>query len=248
MTTEHSMVLVKPREMEMREFAVPDIDDESFLLKVDLVSICGGDPIEYEGRNIKARYPMILGHEMTGTIERIGDGAAKQYGVDVGDRVNVEPYILCGKCEYCLNGHYQFCVNSRIYGVNMSCETPPHIWGAYGQYLYGAPGSKVHKIAPGVPDEAIQPVGIRITDDRKWAFVALGPANRVAVIDAQTFEVEDYLLTGQRVWQLAFSPDEKFLYTTNGVSNDVSVIDVENLEVVKSITVGQLPWGVAVKG
>jgi PQQ-dependent catabolism-associated beta-propeller protein len=108
-----------------------------------------------------------------------------------------------------------------------------------------------HKITfevPGVPPEALQPVGVRITDDRKWAFVALGPANRVAVIDAQTYEVEDYLLTGQRVWQLAFSPDEKFLYSTNGVSNDISVIDVENLEVIKSVTVGQLPWGVAVKG
>ena len=99
-----------------------------------------------------------------------------------------------------------------------------------------------------MPAEAIQPVGVRITSDRKWAFVALGPANRVAVVDAQTFEVEDYLLTGQRVWQLAFSPDEKFLYSTNGVSNDISVIDVDNLEVVKSVAVGRLPWGVAVKG
>ena len=64
----------------------------------------------------------------------------------------------------------------------------------------------------------------------------------------ETFEVEDYLLTGQRVWQLALSPDEKFLYATNGVSNDISVIDVDNLEVVKSVAVGRLPWGVAVKG
>jgi len=39
---------------------------------------------------------------------------------------------------------------------------------------------------PGVPAEAIQPVGIAITRDRKLAFVALGPANRVAVIDAQS--------------------------------------------------------------
>jgi PQQ-dependent catabolism-associated beta-propeller protein len=108
-----------------------------------------------------------------------------------------------------------------------------------------------HKITfevPGVPEEALQPVGVRITDDRKWAFVALGPSNRVAVIDAQTFEVEDYLLTGQRVWQLAFGPDEKFIYSTNGVSNDISAIDVENLEVIKSVPVGRLPWGVAVKG
>ena len=108
-----------------------------------------------------------------------------------------------------------------------------------------------HKIdfaIAGVPEEALQPVGVRISDDRSLAFVALGPANRVAVVDAKTFEVEDYLLVGQRVWQLAFSPDQKFIYATNGVSNDISVIDVENLEVTKSIPVGQLPWGVAVKG
>jgi PQQ-dependent catabolism-associated beta-propeller protein len=108
-----------------------------------------------------------------------------------------------------------------------------------------------HKITfeiAGVPPEAIQPVGVRVTSDRKWAFVALGPSNRVAVVDAQTFEVEEYLLTGQRVWQLAFGPDEKFIYSTNGVSNDISVIDVDNLEVIKSVPVGRLPWGVAVKG
>ena len=94
-----------------------------------------------------------------------------------------------------------------------------------------------------MPDEAIQPVGVAITSDRSKAFVALGPANRVAVIDAQTYEVEDYLLVGQRVWQLAFSPDEKFLYTTNGVSNDISVIDVEDEKVIKSVAVGSYPLG-----
>ena len=98
-----------------------------------------------------------------------------------------------------------------------------------------------------MPKEAIQPVGVRVTKDRSKAFVALGPANRVAVVDAQTFEVEKYLLVGQRVWQLAFSPDEKLLYSTNGVSNDISVIDVDNLEVMKSVTIGAYPWGVVVR-
>jgi PQQ-dependent catabolism-associated beta-propeller protein len=99
---------------------------------------------------------------------------------------------------------------------------------------------------PGVNQEAIQPVGVRVTKDGKWAFVALGPANRVAAIDAQSYEVKDYLLVGQRVWQMAFNPDESRLYTTNGISNDISVIDVAGLEVTKSITVGNQPWGVAV--
>jgi len=97
---------------------------------------------------------------------------------------------------------------------------------------------------PGVPTEAIQPVGIVITPDRKLAFVALGPANRVAVIDARSYEVLRYLLVGQRVWSLAFNPDQSRVYTTNGVSNDISVIDVGSLKVIKSVPVGQSPWGV----
>jgi YVTN family beta-propeller protein len=105
---------------------------------------------------------------------------------------------------------------------------------------------KIEFAIPGVNKETIQPVGIRITKDGAKGFVALGPANRVAVVNGKTFEVEKYLLVGQRVWQLAFTPDQKFLFTTNGNSNDVSVIDVASLKVVKSIKTGRLPWGVAI--
>jgi YVTN family beta-propeller protein len=89
-------------------------------------------------------------------------------------------------------------------------------------------------------------VGVRITKDGKLAFVALGPANRVAVVDTATLKVVKYLLVGQRVWQLAFTPDEKYLLTTNGASNDVSFVDVAALKVVKSVRVGRYPWGVVV--
>jgi PQQ-dependent catabolism-associated beta-propeller protein len=108
----------------------------------------------------------------------------------------------------------------------------------------------VHKITfspPHVPREAVQAVGIALTKDRKLGFVALGPANHVAVVDPQTYQVKKYLLVGQRVWNLAFNHDESRLYTTNGVSNDISVIDVPDLRVVKSVTVGNQPWGVVVR-
>ncbi|WP_428846403.1 hypothetical protein [Azospirillum sp. A26] len=100
----------------------------------------------------------------------------------------------------------------------------------------------------GVAKDRIQPVGVKLTDDGRYAFVALGPANHVAVVDARTFEVKDYLLVGRRVWHLALTPDQKMLYTTNGVSGDVSVIDVDSLKVTKTVKVGRYPWGVAVKG
>lgn len=98
----------------------------------------------------------------------------------------------------------------------------------------------------GVGKEAIQPVGVRLTQDGKKAFVALGPANRVAVVDTATLKVEKYILVGQRVWNLYLTPDDKKIFTTNGASNDVTVIDVEKLRAVKSIKTGRYPWGVVI--
>ncbi|NIZ09404.1 YVTN family beta-propeller repeat protein [Pseudooceanicola sp. HF7] len=109
--------------------------------------------------------------------------------------------------------------------------------------------SMVGKIAfevPGVLPEWLQPVGIKITQDGSRIFVALGPANRVAVIDGESLEVIDYILVGQRVWQLAFTPGQDFLLTTNGNSNDITVIDVAAEKAIKSVPVGQQPWGVVV--
>jgi len=106
-----------------------------------------------------------------------------------------------------------------------------------------------HRIAfaiSGIESAKIQPVGIAHMKDGPWAFVALGPANHVAVINRKTYAVEKYILVGSRVWNLAFSPDGKRLYTTNGVSNDVSIIDVDALKIKKSVATGRFPWGVAV--
>jgi len=86
-----------------------------------------------------------------------------------------------------------------------------------------------------------------VDNKNQWVLVALGPANRVALINAQSLEVEKYFLVGQRVWNLAFSPDQKRVYTTNGVSNDLSIIDLELMQVTKSIAVGRYPWGLVVK-
>jgi YVTN family beta-propeller protein len=85
--------------------------------------------------------------------------------------------------------------------------------------------------------------GLRARAQEGSYFVALGPANHVAVIDARNSKSSNI---GQRVWQLALTPDEKLLFTTNGNSNDVSVIDVPNLKVVKSMPVGMAPWGVTI--
>lgn len=95
----------------------------------------------------------------------------------------------------------------------------------------------------GVNAQHIQPVGVRFTKDGATAFIALGPANRIAVVDTATATIKKYVLVGQRVWHMTLTPDDKLLFTTNGGSNDVTVINVGSLTPVKSIKVGRQPWG-----
>ena len=92
----------------------------------------------------------------------------------------------------------------------------------------------------------IQPVGIELTKDGKFAFVALSHANRVAVVNTETYEIVQYILVGQRPWHMAVHPDGKTLYVANGLTNDMTIVDIPSLKAVKSVPVGRLPWGIAV--
>ncbi len=145
-------------------------------------------------------------------------------------------------------------VDTRPRGLSFTADSQ-QLWvtselGGTVTVLDAASRKKIKSIkfnVTGVTNDKIQPVGVIIDNNRQWALVALGPANRVALINAKTLEVEKYFLVGRRVWNLAFSADQKKVFTTNGVSNDISIIDLEEMRVVKSVAVGRYPWGVVVK-
>lgn len=106
---------------------------------------------------------------------------------------------------------------------------------------------KIRFDMPNVHPDKIQPVGFRFDEANRTAWVALGPANHIAAVNMDSFQVEDYVLVGRRVWHMAFSPDMSQLFTTNGVSGDVTVIDVASRKPVKTIKVGRYPWGAAMR-
>jgi YVTN family beta-propeller protein len=94
--------------------------------------------------------------------------------------------------------------------------------------------------------EDITPVGIVMTKDGSTAYVAMGGANHVAVIDVKSREVTDYVLVGVRPWNVALTDDEKTLYVANGLSDDMSVIDTDDLTVTRSVPVARTPYAVAI--
>jgi len=98
----------------------------------------------------------------------------------------------------------------------------------------------------GFRKEEVTPVDLLITGDGTRAYVALGRANHVGVVDVKAREVIDYVLVGKRAWGLALSHDEKRLWVANGLSDDVSIIDTRSLKVLKSVPVGLVPYGILI--
>ena len=107
--------------------------------------------------------------------------------------------------------------------------------------------AKIEFEVQGVHPDRVQPVGFELSTWDETAFVALGPSDHVAVVNAKTYEVEDYILVGRRVWHMAFNADKSLLFTTNGVSGDVTVNDVAKREPIKTIKVGRFPWSAALR-
>lgn len=148
-------VMVSPKRIELQEFDIPKVQSDSGLLRVEATGICGSDWAQYRGEleAFGVKYPIIPGHEITGSIEDLGDEAAKRWGVKKGDRVIVEAKLPCGRCPQCLSGSYRTCDAHLSYGLYLPTTEPPSLWGGYSQYMYLAPNSMIHKIAPHVPPE-----------------------------------------------------------------------------------------------
>ncbi len=143
-------VLEAPGKVSLKEFPLPDIGPEEGLLKVEMVGICSTDIKIYQGKITQYPLPLIMGHEMVGRMARIGKNAARRWGVKEGDRVVMEASTSCGACEPCITGNYRFCESPLGYGLKTSCTVPPHLWGAYSQYMFVAHGSIVFPIKESV--------------------------------------------------------------------------------------------------
>ena len=149
---------VGPSKIELREFPMPEIADDSALLKMEVAGICGTD-VKMFKQPLKGA-PVIMGHENIGYIAKAGRTFTERKGLKEGDLVFLEHYVMCGKCEWCHSGQYRHCANTDWrdnpdgirYGYTSS-ERPPHLWGGFAQYVYLPWNAVVHKVPDGLTPE-----------------------------------------------------------------------------------------------
>jgi PQQ-dependent catabolism-associated beta-propeller protein len=98
----------------------------------------------------------------------------------------------------------------------------------------------------GMRSEDVTPVGMALAPDGKTAYVGLGRANHVAVVDVASRQVKGYVLVGRRAWGLGLSRDGRRLYVANGLSDDLSIVDTATQKAIKTLKVGRVPHTVVV--
>ena len=106
--------LIAQRRFQLREGPPPEPGPGEVRVQVRAVGICGSDLHSYaEGAvgDTPCHYPMVLGHEPSGTIAALGEGVS---GWSTGDRVFCEPAIYCYHCEFCRSGHHNVCAEIRF--------------------------------------------------------------------------------------------------------------------------------------
>lgn len=94
----NAVVMEEPGTLEQREVELPPVGPDDVLLRVELTGICGTDVHMYEG-GMDLDFPVVPGHEFTGTIEELGEGVetdAKGERIAVGDRLSVVPAMPGG--------------------------------------------------------------------------------------------------------------------------------------------------------
>ena len=124
-----ALVHTAPYKLELQDWPVPTCGPHDLLVRVKACAICGSDIKGYSGKTGRRQPPIIMGHEASGVVEKVG---SKVTAFSVGDRVTFDSTVYCQKCDFCLSGHWNLCENREVVGVS---EGTYRRHGAMAEYV-----------------------------------------------------------------------------------------------------------------
>jgi propanol-preferring alcohol dehydrogenase len=111
--------------LELVELPDPVPGEDEILVRVTACGVCHTELDEIEGRTPPPQFPVVLGHQVVGTVEESGSGATRWRA---GDRVGIAwIYSACGKCAFCRQGDDNLCESYKATGRDAD--------GGYAEYM-----------------------------------------------------------------------------------------------------------------
>lgn len=130
--TNLTAILYKKGDLKLEDKQIPEPGPGEVQLCMQQVGICGSDVHYWQHGAIGdfvVREPMIVGHEASGVVSKLGEGVTT---LKVGDRVAIEPGVSCRLCHFCKTGRYNLCLDMKF------CATPPINGNLSRYYVHAA--------------------------------------------------------------------------------------------------------------
>jgi (R,R)-butanediol dehydrogenase/meso-butanediol dehydrogenase/diacetyl reductase len=215
------------RDIRVEDVTLPPLKENEVGIEIAWCGICGSDKHRYEhSPNRGQQVPFTMGHEFSGVVREIG---SKVKGIKAGDRVVVNPLIVCHACYACRHGYPNLCRNIVLYG----CGPAPD--GAFAEYTQ-VPDYTVIKIPDSLPlDKAavVEPSGIAF---RALRISRFKPGDDAAVFGAGPIGllmINELKAAGaNRIYSIAHTASRRELAKKFGATK---VLDPDTDDVVKII-------------
>ena len=174
-----ALVYHGPKQMTVDRWELPVPAAGQVRVRTAFVGICGSDVHGWLGITGRRTAPMVMGHELSGVVDAIGEGVT---GWKVGDRITVQPLFSCGQCEYCRQGLNHLCTTREFMGA-MSCN------GAFvdafcvdAQYLCKLPDNLSLEIGALIEPFAVAYRGVRHAGDLTGKTVMICGAGTIGLM------------------------------------------------------------------
>lgn len=244
-------VMVKPGEIIFREIerSLPQAGQVS--IRIMRLGICGSDIHVYHGEHPFTSYPVTQGHEVSGIIDALGPGVEQ---FRVGQKVTVQPQVVCGKCHPCRHGKYNLCEKLKVMGFQTT--------GMASEYFV-ADAEKVLVLPEGMSlDEGalLEPLAVAVhavgrfgdIAGRDVAVLGAGPIGNLVAQTAKGLGARRVLITDVSNCRLALAQECGVDVAVNTRSKDfgeamVEVFGPDKADVIYDCAANDITMGQAIK-
>jgi len=174
--------MTAPGAIEFREVPVPEITDSQVLIKIMKIGVCGSDIHVYHGKHPFTAYPVTQGHEVSGEIVKLGKNVT---GFTIGQKVTIQPQVVCGKCHPCTHGKYNLCENLKVMGFQTT-GTASHFFAVDAEKVTVLPEELSFDEGAMIEPLAVAVHAVRRAGDVKGMKIAVLGAGPIGILVAQT--------------------------------------------------------------
>jgi len=214
-------VMIEPGKITFREIPIPELKENEVLIKIMRIGVCGSDIHVYHGKHLYTSYPVTQGHEVSGMIEKVG---SKITELKPGDRVTIQPQVVCGKCHSCLHGKYHICDELKVMGFQTT-GMASEFFVTDADRILNLPDDMSYEQGAMIEPLAVACSVFSKTDDMSGLNVIVlgaGPIGNLTAQTAKALGAKSILITDVSDFRLEIAKKVGIDYTINPLKQDLS--------------------------